>query len=103
MNSSTIAVKLMDFDPNFFVGLLPPIIFILIYTMKSRYSLKTLCPYWSNAVYILAIFQELYVDPTLFISCLERVRSMMQWICLSRRFLALRSHYTQENRGLGDM
>ncbi|ETL94555.1 sodium/hydrogen exchanger 3 [Phytophthora nicotianae P10297] len=111
MNSSTIAVQLMDFDPNFFfVGMLPPIIFNSGYTMKRRYFFENITPIlvysilgtlimsvvtgisiytvgrfgWvlrlsmaealtfgslisaTDAVSILAVFQELHVDPTLF-------------------------------------
>ncbi|GMF43682.1 unnamed protein product [Phytophthora fragariaefolia] len=111
MKSSIIAVKLMDFDPNFFfVGMLPPIIFNSGYTMKRRYFFENITPIlvfsilgtlimsvitgigiytigrfgWvmrlsmaesltfgslisaTDAVSILAVFQELHVDPTLF-------------------------------------
>lgn len=111
MKSNSIAVSLMDFDPNFFfVGMLPPIIFNSGYTMKRRYFFENITPIltfsilgtlimsvvtgvgiyivgrfgWvmklsmaealtfgslisaTDAVSILAVFQELHVDPTLF-------------------------------------
>ncbi|KAH7474644.1 hypothetical protein KRP22_003676 [Phytophthora ramorum] len=111
MKSSSIAVSLMYFDPNFFfVGMLPPIIFNSGYTMKRRYFFENITPIlvysifgtlimsvvtgigiytigrfgWvmrlsmaesltfgslisaTDAVSILAVFQELHVDPTLF-------------------------------------
>ncbi|RLN56523.1 hypothetical protein BBJ28_00016738 [Nothophytophthora sp. Chile5] len=109
--SNSIAVSLMDFDPNFFfVGMLPPIIFNSGYTMKRRYFFENIKPIlvysifgtfimsvvtglsvyivgrlgWvtklsmaesltfgslisaTDTVSILAVFQELHVDPTLF-------------------------------------